>query len=389
MSTQSSTPQDQHLQSALSPSDAQRGDTRHEEASSRDIRKSNDQGVTRPLVEFLGLRLLYQPRALKVTWAMVALSVIVLIASLVLGTFDVSTSKVVDVLSGGGSSLERTVVLQWRLARCLVALTVGAALGFSGALTQLIARNGLASPDILGISRGATAGAVALIATVGTTSFIGVPLAAILGGLCTAAVIWALSRVARNDMYTLVLIGIGVNAGLQALIVYLLASTDLDTAAAARTWMMGTINGRTTEHLWPTLIVLLICFAVILRMSVYLPALQLGDDTAGALGVNTKKVNFTLLVVAVVLASTTVSAVGPVGFVAFVAPQVAARLAKTSHPPVVASAACGAALMGVADLIARTAFAWEVPVGIVTSAIGGPFLLWLLWKKTNRPQPGV
>ncbi|MFN1814958.1 FecCD family ABC transporter permease, partial [Corynebacterium diphtheriae] len=191
------------------------------------------------------------------------------------------------------------------------------------------------------------------------------------------------SRRGNVDMFRLVLVGIGVNAFLHALVTYMLAATDLNTAAQAKVWMVGSLNGRTFGQLWPTLAVLVVSSLVLLRISVHLPVLELGEDAAQALGVPLKAVNATLLVVAVALAAVTVSAVGPVGFVAFVAPQITARLAGTGAPPLAASAAMGALLVVAADLAARGAFGWEVPVGIITSVIGGPFLIWLLFTQSR------
>ncbi|MHC9548993.1 FecCD family ABC transporter permease [Corynebacterium diphtheriae] len=333
------------------------------------------------------LAFLYHRRA-SVAGVILALpALVVWIVSLGVGEFPLSPVEVLRVLTGGGEKLERTVVIEWRLARSLVALAVGAALGLSGAITQRIARNGLASPDILGINQGATVAAVAVLVTGGASgalgAYVGVPLAALVGGLVTGGAIWALSRRGNVDMFRLVLVGIGVNAFLHVLVTYMLAATDLNTAAQAKVWMVGSLNGRTFEQLWPTLAVLVVCSLVLLRISVHLPVLELGEDAAQALGVPLKAVNATLLVVAVALAAVTVSAVGPVGFVAFVAPQITARLAGTGAPPLAASAAMGALLVVAADLAARGAFGWEVPVGIITSVIGGPFLIWLLFTQSR------
>lgn len=324
--------------------------------------------------------LLYHRRVAFATVAVLTACLVVLALCVTLGDFTVRLDRVIAVMRGHGTQLERTVVLQWRLARCLVALGVGAALGLAGALTQIIARNGLASPDILGISRGASVAAVTALVLMGSAA---VPLAAITGGLVTAGAIWLLARGARRDMYTLLLIGIGVNAGLQAVVVYLLTATDLDTAAAAKVWMIGTVNGRTMEHLWPTLVALSVALVLCVALSTRIPVLSLGTETASALGVHVRRTSTCLLLLAVVLTSLTVAAVGPVGFVAFVAPQIAARLARGETPPLGLATACGALLVAVADLVARCAFPWEVPVGIVTAAIGGPFLLWLLWRSSS------
>lgn len=330
------------------------------------------------------------------TWLWTGITLLVTVVlwlySLGVGDYPLSIAEVTQVLLGGGTPLERLVVIDWRLARSLVALVIGLALGLSGAITQRIAQNGLASPDILGISRGATAFVVSLMVFTGSTSsailtYVGIPLAAIIGGVLTAVVIWLLSLKGGLDMYRLVLVGIGVNAALAAYVTYLLTVTDLNTAAAARVWMVGTLNGRSWDQLWPTLVVLLLCTVVLVRLSVYLPILELGRDAAQGLGVSLNRVNLILLFIAVTLAAVTVSAVGPVGFVAFVAPQIAAKIVGLGSPPPALAAATGALLVVGSDLVARAAFPWEVPVGIVTSAIGGPFLIWLLWRQ-NRIARG-
>lgn len=333
---------------------------------------------------------LYHPRTQAWTTAIVVASALVWVISLGIGEFPLNPAEVIGVLAGGGNKLERTVVIDWRLARSLVGLAVGAALGLSGAITQRIARNGLASPDILGINQGATVAAVAIMVFGGSAgaggafgAYVGIPLAAMAGGLATGAAIWMLSRRGGVDMFRLVLVGIGGNAFLHALVTYMLAATDLNTAAAAKVWMVGSLNGGTFEHLWPTLGMLVVCGLVLARIAIDLPALELGEDSAQALGAPLKKINAALLIVSVLLAAVTVSAVGPVGFVAFVAPQISARLARVGAPPLGASAAMGALIVCVSDLIARCAFGWEIPVGIITSVIGGPFLIWLLWQQTR------
>lgn len=331
-------------------------------------------------------------RMYRPTWVWTGIiacaTLIIWLINLAVGDYPLSITQVLRVLAGGGEAIERLVVIDWRLARSLVALVIGMALGISGAITQRIAHNGLASPDILGISRGASFAAVCMIAFSGGAStwlntYIGVPLAALCGGLVTAAVIWALSRSSEVDTLRLVLIGIGINALLQAGITYMLVATDLNTATAARVWMMGTLNARTFEHLWPTFTLLCIAICVLLRQSIALPVIELGSESAQALGVSLRRVHAILLITSVVLAAVTVSAVGPVGFVAFAAPQIAARLTRLGNPPLALSAAVGAFLMLFSDFLAREAFPWEVPVGIVTSAVGGPFLVWLLLRHTS------
>lgn len=329
-------------------------------------------------------------RSVVVVIAIATVTVLVALLNVGVGNYSVPLPRLLEVLQGGGSEMDRMVVLKWRIARTCVAVAVGFALGLSGALTQRLTRNGLASPDILGITQGAALGAVLAIVT-GTNSsesaieYMGVTCAALVGGLGAAAAIAAIAKRGRGGVFALVLVGIGINAFLHACVVYLLAATDLDTAANARVWMMGTLNGRTLNFAVPVIIVTVVCALVLAWVSFHFPQFDLGEDTARSLGVPVRTVNTTLLLISVVLASVAVSAVGPIGFVAFVAPQIALRLMRTQYPPLVASGAMGGLVVVLADLLARVLFPWEVPVGVVTAAIGGPVLLWLLWHQGSLP----
>lgn len=284
-----------------------------------------------------------------------------------------------------------------RLPRAVGALVVGAALGLAGAITQSIARNALASPDVLGITEGASAMAVTLI--VGSAAIsgagygsgvapvlvgLGIPLAALVGSLTVTAVIWLLAYRNGVDAFRLVLIGIAVSALLQSYIVFLIAAVDLRDVAKARTWLSGSLEGVSWEGLIAVAIVLAVALALCPWMTFRLSVLQLGSTTARVLGGRVQSSQVGLLLVSVALAATCVSAAGPIGFVAFVAPQVALRLARTPAPPLIASAAVGAALVSCADLLARTVLSWELPVGIVTSIIGAPFLIYLVIRANRK-----
>lgn len=328
--------------------------------------------------------------------AMVAVTALLLVAAFILlcvnigrGEFSVPVPTVAEILFGGGSTLERFIVMDLRLPRGLTALLTGLALGISGALTQSILRNPLASPDILGITAGASAAAVTLLVlggggtVVGALAVLGVPLAALLGGIVTAAAIYLLAWRGGVQGYRIVLIGIGANAMLVALIQWLLISADINDVARAQVWLNGSLNGSDWAQVWPVAIGVAIVGTLALVSSFHLGALRLGDDNARALGVRLQSRQATLLLAAVALAAIATAAAGPIGFVALAAPQVAMRLLRTPGPPVIASALAGAVLVLGSDVIGRTVLPVELPVGIVTSALGGPFLIYLLIR-TNR-----
>ena len=329
------------------------------------------------------------PVHLRSVWVIVITAVlgcVVFVVGLGMGDYPLPASTVIDVLTGGGTRLERTVVFDWRLARSLVALAVGLALGMAGAITQSTARNALASPDVLGISMGAAAAAVVAIGygSVGANSPVLIPVVAIVGAALTAGLILLLARGTGGQTHRLVLIGIGVNSMLGSVVSFILVNAESDTAAMATLWLTGSVNGRGMAQFVPVMVVLLVVCLLVLPTARDLSPLQLGESSASSLGVDVSRRRLLLLVAAVVLTAAAVAAAGPVAFVAFVAPQLAVRLQATAHPPLVGSAVCGGVLVLVADLVARVMLPWELPVGVVTAAIGGPFLLYVLVTRRRR-----
>ncbi|RJO73803.1 iron ABC transporter permease [Nocardia panacis] len=306
------------------------------------------------------------------------------------GDTHIPPSRVLEVLSGGGSRAQRFIILESRLPRALTAVVVGAALGLSGALTQSILRNPLASADMLGITSGASLGAVAVIvgtggATTGFAATVGTPLAALLGGLGTAAAIYVLA-IGRDGVsgLRLVLIGIGVNALLLSGISWLLTRASLLEASRVQLWLNGSLNAADQSHLAPAALAFALAACVAVASTRTLAALRLGADTTRALGVRIQTQQAVLLTAAVVAAAVATAAVGPVGFVALAAPQIARRLLRAPGEPLVGAALVGALLVVGADLVARTLFPADLPVGVVTAACGGPFLLYLLMRVNRK-----
>ncbi|WP_243057183.1 iron chelate uptake ABC transporter family permease subunit [Nocardioides sp. SR21] len=324
---------------------------------------------------------------------LVVLAVLVAL-DLALGDFDVPVADVVRTLLGGGDPGQQFIVMELRLPQTMVAVLAGAALGLSGALTQTFARNPLASPDTLGINHGAAFGAVAVIVLAGSSGYggglvsgtlqqVGVPLAAFAGALLTAALLYALSWRRGIDGQRLVLIGIGLTATLVAGTNWLLVKARIQDAASAQVWLNGSLNARGWEQGKPLLYALIVLTPIALLLARSLNVMQLGDDSARGLGVRLQVTQLLTLIAACGLAAFAVSAVGPLGFVAFVVPQIALLLTRGSRPPMVASMVFGAVLVVGADLLTRVVIPFPLPAGLVTSAIGAPYLIWLLLR-TNR-----
>ncbi|MFC4959677.1 FecCD family ABC transporter permease [Streptomyces mauvecolor] len=328
-------------------------------------------------------------RVVLVTLLLMAAAFFLFCLSIAVGDFPVGLPKVIATLFGGGERVDNFVIMDLRMPRALAGLVVGIALGVSGALTQSIARNPLASPDILGITSGASAVAVFLVTVSGgaaaaVTSSVGLSGAALAGGLATGLLVYFMAWRRGVDGFRLILIGISVSAVMQAITTWLLVTADIKDVARAQAWLVGSLDNRSWDDvsvaLWGTLALM----AIVLGAAFQFKPLHFGDDVAAGLGVRHARVRAVLLLCAVLLAGFAVSAAGPVPFVAMVAPQVAMRLTKHPTPPLVASATVGALLLIGSDLVARTALPITLPVGVVTAAIGGPFLIHLLVRANRR-----
>jgi iron complex transport system permease protein len=324
-----------------------------------------------------------QPRAVVVTGVALAGAVAVFVWGLTVGDFPLPVSEVVATLLGGGEGGGDFIVRTLRLPRGLTGLLVGAAFGLSGAIFQCIARNPLASPDIIGVNGGAALAAVFAIVVAdkgGTT----LTLAALGGASAASIAVYALSW--RNGVtgYRLVLVGIGVTAVLTAGVSYLLTQAQIFEAQQAVVWLTGSLNGRTWDDVRPVAWALALLIPVTAWLGRHLRLLELGDDTARALGVPVERARGGLILASVALAAVATASAGPIGFVALVAPQIARRLVRDGSIALLPSAAVGSLLLVAADLVGRRVFApTELPVGLVTAVLGAPYLLVLL-ARANR-----
>lgn len=329
-----------------------------------------------------------RPRALAVPVLGLAVLFAVVAAAAAHGDYPIGVAEVVRVLFGGGDETTRFIVVELRLPRAATGALVGAALGLSGAITQAIGRNPLASPDILGVTAGASVAAVSVVVLGGTygavsgmLASVGVPVAALLGGLVTAMVVYLLAWRRGVDGYRLLLVGVGVTIIFTNVTMWLLTVGEVTDAGRALTWITGSLNGRGWEHVAPVGLALAVVVPLALLGGHVLGALQFDDDTARGLGVRLAAARGLLLLLAALLAAVATASAGPVAFVALAVPQIALRLVRSSRPPLVASAVLAAALTVAADLLARTAFSVALPVGIVTATLGAPYLMFLLVRR--------
>lgn len=331
----------------------------------------------------------WRPWLVLVTLLLAVATFLLFCLSIGVGDFPIGLSRVMATIVGRGEQVDEFVIMDLRMPRALAGLVVGIALGVSGAITQSIARNPLASPDVLGITGGASVVAVFLVTVSGGTAAaitdsVGLSAAALMGGLGTGLLVYLLAWRRGIDGFRLILIGISVTAVTQAITTWLLATADIRDVARSQAWLIGSLDNRSWGEVrvasWCTLALLVVVACVAFQFQ----PLHLGDEVAAGLGVRFSAVRAVMLLCAVLLAGAAVSAAGPVPFVALVAPQVAMRLARYPTPPMVASGLVGALLLIGSDLVARAVLPVSLPVGVVTAAIGGPFLVYLLVRANLR-----
>jgi len=287
--------------------------------------------------------------------------------------------RVVAALTGAEQDFTVSVL---RLPRAVLGALAGACFGMGGVAFQTLLRNPLASPDIIGISSGASAAAVFCIVMLGMSGT-PVSLVAVVAGLGVALLIYLLAWRDGVAGARLILIGIGVSAMLQSVVAYLLTQAPSWSLQEALRWMTGSLNGAQLGAALPLAIALLICGGALLLVQRDLEALRMGDDMAAGLGVRTGVTRLVTICAAVALVAFATAAAGPVAFVAFLSGPIAARLLRRGGGLLIPAALTGAALVLAADFAGQVLLPARYPVGIVTGVLGAPYLL-LLIIRDNR-----
>ncbi len=304
------------------------------------------------------------------------------VTSLLVGNTYYSPSEVWQVILGREVDGATFTVGRLRLPRATTALATGACFGLGGVTFQTMLRNPLASPDVIGITSGASAAAAFAIVTL-SLSNTAVSVVAIIAGLVVAIVIYLLSFKDGVAGTRLVLIGIGIAAMLNSVTAYVLSdAAEWDLSEATR-WLTGSLNGSRWKDAIPVLGAMAVLVPTLLVQSRNLSMTRLGDDAAGALGVRVERTRLTVIVAAVGLIAFATAATGPIAFVAFLSGPIAARLMGGGASLLVPSALVGSLLVLVADLCGQYLFALRYPVGVVTGVLGAPYLIYLI-VRTNR-----
>ena len=315
---------------------------------------------------------------------LVLVSLAVAIVSLQSGAVTLDMSQVFNALTGSAPRNITMVVTEWRLPRVMMALLVGAALGISGAIFQSLMRNPLGSPDVMGFNTGAWSGVLVAMVLFGQ-HLTAITLAAMAGGILTSLVVWALAWRDGIETFRLIIIGIGMRAMLMAFNTWLLLQASLETSLSAGLWFAGSLNGLTWAKTLPAAPLILLMFVCALLLVKRMRLLEMGDDSACALGVSVERSRLMLMLVAVVLTAAATAIAGPISFIALVAPHIARRLSGTARWGLTQSALCGSLLLLAADLCAQQLFMpYQLPVGVVTVSLGGIYLIVLLVQESRK-----
>jgi iron complex transport system permease protein len=346
----------------------------------------------------LGKYVVLRSRAFSFLLGKKTLIVITILLVLCMGTVVLSTGigsvrihplDVIRVLAGQGDASQSMIILNLRLPRVLIAVLVGASLAVAGAILQGMIRNPLASPDIIGITEGASLGAVCFFFffTEGVTIHL-LPVVAIVSAFAAAAAVYLLAWKHGVSPLRLVLIGIGMSAAFKSISYMLMISaTNYFIGAKSLTFMTGSIYGTSWEKdvrtLLPWVAVLLpIAFIQARNINVQ----QLGDEVTAGVGGKVQRQRLLLLFLSVSLAGAAVAIGGAITFIGLIAPHIARKLVGPDFGGVLpVSALIGALILLLSDLAARTLFApLDLPAGIFTAAVGAPFFIYLLYRQRNR-----
>jgi len=334
---------------------------------------------------------LIDKKALITGLFLLCLTIITFIVSTGIGELYISPLNVLKTLFGNGSDMESLVVHSFRLPRIITALLAGMCLAVAGAILQGIVRNPLASPDILGVTGGASLAVVLFFAIFSndnnslTISIHWLPLGAFFGAALSVLIVYLLAWKNGIAPMRLVLVGIGVAALMQAGTTLFMILGPIYRASQANIWITGSVYGATWKNvaiLAPWALLLIFCSFIAARN---LNIQELGEEIALGAGASLQKQRILLLLLSTALTGGAVAFAGGIGFVGLMAPHLARKLVGSSFGALLPVAALlGSILVMIADLLGRTLFApLEIPAGVFTAAIGAPYFIYLLYKSRN------
>lgn len=328
-------------------------------------------------------------RVLRTIGGFGALAVAAILLAPLVGSTPIHLGTVFDRSLAYADNIDAQIFFIARLPRVLAAALVGSSLAVAGVVFQALLRNPLASPDTLGVSAGASLGAMMAITFGGEFSLLGlsaVPLASFAGSMGALLIVWGLSAARRRGTTTMVLLlgGVTVTALLSAVIAFVQFLADFTETFRNVRWLMGSLDVASYTPIAAAVVPTVAAWAGFATLPRVLDLLSVGSESAAARGVNVERSERIALVSASLATGAAVSLAGPVSFVGIIVPHLVRLVVGADHRLVMpASALFGAAFLIGCDLLARTLIApLELPVGIVTAILGGPIFLWLLFRRT-------
>jgi len=312
------------------------------------------------------------------------------VVGVLLGSEPLPVGDVIAALGGAGDPATRTIVVEFRLPRVLLALVLGGGLAVAGATFQALLRNPLAEPYILGVSGGAAVGAVTVLALgLTATGSWALPLAALGGALLAIGLVFRVAAVGGGgshiDVRVLLLAGVVVGAFFSAVIALILAVSDARTVQSAVYWMMGSLTTSAWHEVGVAAVYTIPAIALLLSQSRALNAISVGEESALYLGIDVEQVKWVSLVVASLITAAGVAVAGIIGFVGLVVPHVLRLAVGADHRILLPlSFLVGGAFLAFADVLARTVVPGiEIPIGVVTAFVGVPIFLVLLRRSAT------
>lgn len=332
-----------------------------------------------------GRSILVHRRSAITALALLVSALLVGIITIATGSYELSPDRALGTFAGGGSETDRFIVLGQRLPRAVAALLVGAALGASGAIFQSLSRNPLGSPDLVGFTTGAASGGLVVILIAGTSASWAIMAGTITGGALTASAVLLIARRRAAAGERLILAGIAMAAMLASVNDYLISRATIEAAETARAWQFGSLNAIGWGPVIPIACALILVLPAAWALTRVLRIMELGDDVALGVGARAQRARVLAVALGTAFAGLAVATAGPIGFLALAAPQLARRLGATPGIALAPSVAMGCLLLVSADLAAQRVLSpFQIPVGLVTSALGGAYLLWLLLRSPGK-----
>ncbi len=320
-------------------------------------------------------------------YAMISLIIFfILVFSVLIMTYGRTTyslKTVINVLAGQNISGATFTIKKLRLPRLIGALLCGCAFAISGNTFQKLLGNPLASPDVIGVTAGASVSAVFCILILNLSGII-VPIIAVITALIVSFIIYALSNISGYSNSKLILIGIAVQALLNAVLSFIILRANEHDVPKALRWLSGSLNGIQLDKLPSLAVVVILSTVILLLMRKHLLIIQLQREQALAIGLPVAKTRIILIIVSILAASFATSVSGPIASIAFLSGPIASKLAGKGNSNVLSSALIGALLVLIADFVGQYAFLYKYPVGIITGILGAPYLLILLFKLNQR-----